>query len=163
METAKAYCESESTCVSFEANPTTGRFQFSTSCTVSVAQAGPAGWSLFVIARKTPTASQRANLKLAHDNYVTNTKASFAAAEPLYKQAVVEFGAMFGGGSFLTKSAKKRYNNLLVHDSSKPAAEQAFSTVPLPEVYVQIGATGWCTNAAGGGKALRASSNLTAA
>jgi hypothetical protein len=126
IETAKAYCKSESTCVSFEANPTTGRFQFSTSCTVSVAdRTDMDGWSLFVIARKTPTASQRANLKLAHDNYATNTKASIAAAEPLYKQAVVDFNATLGAKSFLTKSAKVRYNYLLVHDSSKPAAEQA--------------------------------------
>jgi hypothetical protein len=28
IETAKAYCKSESTCVSFEANPTTGRFHY---------------------------------------------------------------------------------------------------------------------------------------
>merc|ERR1711865_1132628 len=34
---AKAYCESQSTCVSFERVPTAGQFQFSTSCTPSVA------------------------------------------------------------------------------------------------------------------------------
>jgi surface protein len=72
-----------------------------------------------------PTAPQRANLKLAHDNYRTNTKASFTVAEPLYKAAVVDFGSLFGAGNFLTKSAKKRYNTLLALDSSKPATEQA--------------------------------------
>jgi hypothetical protein len=80
-----------------------------------------------LVAAETPTASQRANLKLAHDNYVANTKASFAAAEPLYKQAVVDFSATLGAKSFLTKSAKRRYNNLLAHDSRKPAAEQALA------------------------------------
>jgi hypothetical protein len=74
---------------------------------------------------ETPTASQRANLKLADAHYATNTKASIAAAELLYKQTVVEFGALFSAGSLLTKSAKKRYNYLLDHDSRKPAAEQA--------------------------------------
>jgi hypothetical protein len=78
-----------------------------------------------LVASETPTASQRANLKLAHDNYVTNTKASIAVAEPLYKKAVVDFNKTLGAGHFFTKSAKKRYNELLVHDSSKPAAEQA--------------------------------------
>ena len=74
---------------------------------------------------ETPTASQRANLKLADAHYVTNTKASIAAAELLYKQTVVEFSALFNAGSLLTKSAKMRYNYLLAHDSRKPAAEQA--------------------------------------
>jgi len=36
---AKAYCEGESTCVSFERMPTSGHFQFSTSCTPSFAAA----------------------------------------------------------------------------------------------------------------------------
>ena len=103
-------------------------FQFSTSCTVSVAdRTDMHGWSLFVIARKTPTASQRANLKLAHDNYRTNTKASFTVAEPLYKKAVVDFSETLGAGHFFTKAAKKRYNFLLALDSSKLATEQAFA------------------------------------
>jgi surface protein len=94
-----------------------------------------------LVAAQTPTASptfsaatlrdnsatSTSAIKLAHDKYVTNTKASFAAAEPLYKTAVVDFGKTFGAGSLLTKSAKKRYNTLLAHDCSKPAAEQAFA------------------------------------
>jgi hypothetical protein len=35
---AKAYCASKPTCVSFERMPTSGHFQFSTSCTPSVAR-----------------------------------------------------------------------------------------------------------------------------
>jgi hypothetical protein len=54
IETAKAYCESESTCVSFEQSPTSGNFQFSTSCLPPVAQDSP-NWSLFVIDRSGST------------------------------------------------------------------------------------------------------------
>jgi hypothetical protein len=72
-----------------------------------------------------PTAPQRANLKLAHGNYRTNTKASFTVAEPLYKKAVVDFNKPLGAGHFFTKAAKKRYNTLLARDFSKLATEQA--------------------------------------
>jgi hypothetical protein len=50
VEDAKAYCESESTCVSFEYKPTTGRLQFSTSCLPSESKDTEA-WSLYVIDR----------------------------------------------------------------------------------------------------------------
>jgi hypothetical protein len=80
-----------------------------------------------LVASETPTAPQRANLKLAHDEYRKNTKASFITAEPLYKKAVVDFGNTLGSGHFFTKAAKKRYNFLLALDSSKLATEQAFA------------------------------------
>jgi hypothetical protein len=123
-----------------------------------------------LVASETPTASQRANLKLAHDNYLTNTKASFTVAEPLYKKAVVDFNKSLGAGHFFTKAAKKRYNTLLALDFSKLATEQAFAcedscspggtytgtgsfaacTANYCDMYkVGAGRRSWCSSSAG--------------
>jgi hypothetical protein len=73
-------------------------------------------------------------LKLAHDEYRTNTKTSRIAAEVNYKKYVVELTKTFTSDHFFTHGAKKRYNNLLVEDSLKPIAEQALAgKTPYPE------------------------------
>jgi hypothetical protein len=73
-------------------------------------------------------------LKLAHDEYRTNTKAGTIAAEVNFKKSVFELTKTVKADHFLTHGAKKRYNLLLVHDSLKPIAEQALAgKTPFPE------------------------------
>jgi hypothetical protein len=84
--------------------------------------------------RDNPDAST-SPLKLAHDEYRTNTKAGTTAAEVNLKKSVVEYTKTVKTNHFLTHGTKKRYNLLLVHDSLKPIAEQALAgkTRPCPE------------------------------
>jgi hypothetical protein len=125
---AKAWCQGNAACVSFERMPTAGSFQFSTSCTVSVAVASSNLFDLHVIDRTT------AGGKLLDGHSIGNnyqrqdrrTDANFVKAETEFKGAVNGFtGANM---PFMTKAMKMRYNKVLEEDAKRDTPALAAKT-----------------------------------